>query len=295
MNRKVFVFTVLLSSLFTGCQPKSDYREVKQYSIEQFMKTISIGGSSFSHDEQLILFSSNKTGIYNAFTVPVGGGDPTQITNSTTNSIFAISFFPEDNRILYQSDNGGNEIFHLFVRNEDGSIKDLTPYPNARSQFYGWSYDNKSFFFGSNNRNPRFMDLYEMDIALFKPTMIFQNDQGYDLGDISNDKRSIAFSKTYTNDNSDMYLFDVRTKELKQLSKHEGDIVFTNLTFSVDSKWLYFLTNEASEFSYLKRYELATGSTEKVESTKWDITSMSFSYRGKYRAVIVNNDARTQI
>ena len=295
MNHRVSIAALVLFGLFAGCQPKSDYREVKQYPIEQFMKTVAIGGSSFSHDERLILFSSNKTGIYNAFTVPVGGGEPTQLTNSTTNSVFAISFFPEDNRILYQSDIGGNEILHLYVRNEDGSIKDITPYSNARSEFYGWSHDNKSIFFGSNKRNPRFMDLYEMDVATFKPTLMYQNDLGYDLGDISNDRRYVAFSKTYTNDNSDMYLFDVQTKELKQLSKHEGDIVFSPLTFSVDSKWLYFLTNDASEFSYIKRYELSTGTTEKVESAKWDITSMSFSHNGKYRAVIVNNDARTQI
>ena len=56
--------------LFSVCQLGS-YREVKQYSIESFLNTISIGGSSFSHDEQSILFSSNKTGIYNAFVMSV--------------------------------------------------------------------------------------------------------------------------------------------------------------------------------------------------------------------------------
>jgi dipeptidyl aminopeptidase/acylaminoacyl peptidase len=295
MNHRMLIVGLLFLGILAGCQQKSDYREVKQYSIEQFMKTVSIGGSSFSSDEQRILFSSNKTGVFNAFTVPVSGGEPTQITNSTTNAIYAISFFPQDNRILYQSDNGGNEIFHLFVRNEDGSIKDLTPYPGARSEFYSWSYDDKSFFFGSNKRNPRFMDLYEMNVASFTPTVVYQNDDGYDLGAISGDKHFVAFSKTYTNDNSDMYLYDVQTKEFKPLSKHEGDIVFTPLTFSVDSKWLYYLTNDASEFSYIKRYELATGTTEKVESTKWDITSMAFSRNGRYRAIIVNNDAKTQI
>ena len=295
MNHAQFASFVAFLSLLMGCQPKSDYRDVKLYTIDQFMKTVSMGASSFSHDETMILFSSNKTGIYNAYTIPVKGGEPAQITNSTTNSIYAISFFPGDNRILYQSDNGGNEIFHLFLRNEDGSVRDLTPFPGARSQFYGWSYDDKSFYFGSNKRTPRYMDLYEMDIATFTPTMLYKNDAGYDLGDISNDRHSLAFSKTFTNDNSDMFLFDIQTKQMKQLSAHEGDIVFTPSAFSIDSKWLYYLTNEASEFTYLKRYELSTGTTEKIQSTKWDITSTSFSRNGKYRVVIVNNDARTQV
>jgi dipeptidyl aminopeptidase/acylaminoacyl peptidase len=281
--------------LFAGCQPKSDYREVKQYTIEQFMNTVSIRGSSFSHDEKLILFSNNKTGIYNGYTVPVEGGEATQITDSKSNAVFAVSFFPTDSRILYTSDDGGNEIYHLYVRNEDGTVKDITPDPKARSQFYGWSYDDHSLFYGSNKRNPKFMDLYEMDVATFSVKLIYQNDLGYDLGDISNDKRYLAFGKTITNDNSDMYVFDLQTKEMKYLSKHEGDVLFSPVTFSYDGKWLYYLTNEASEFNYLKRYELATGTTEKVESTNWDLTTAYFSRNGKYRVTIVNNDARTQI
>jgi hypothetical protein len=51
-------------------------REIRKYSIEQFMKTVSIGGSSFSFDEKSILFSSNESGIFNAFVMPIQGGEP---------------------------------------------------------------------------------------------------------------------------------------------------------------------------------------------------------------------------
>ena len=67
----VFGFILLVAA---GCQRSGDYRQVKQYTIEQFMNTEAIGGSSFSHDDKLILFSSKKTGIYNAYTVPAEGG-----------------------------------------------------------------------------------------------------------------------------------------------------------------------------------------------------------------------------
>ena len=295
MKSIVSFFTFALIVVLLACQSKPEHRPMKQYTIEQFMQTVSIGGSSFSHDEKRILFHSNKSGIYNLYTVSVDGAEPVQVTNSTTNSIFAISFFPSDGRILYRSDNGGNEIAHLFVRNEDGTFRDLIADTRARAEFYGWSYDDKSFFYGCNSRNPKFMDIYEMDIAAFSPRMIYQNDPGYDLGDISNDKRFLAFGKTFTNDNSDMFLFDIQTKAMKHLSKHEGDVIFRPITFSVDSKSLYYLTNEGSEFNYLKRYDLATGISEKVEGTNWDITGTFFSHGGKYRVVIVNSDARTEI
>ena len=92
--RKTICLLIVLTNIFifSVCQTVK-YREVKQYTIEQFLNTVSIGGSSFSHDETEILFSSNKTGIYNAFVVPVSGGDSKQLTQSEEDAIFSVSFF----------------------------------------------------------------------------------------------------------------------------------------------------------------------------------------------------------
>jgi len=167
MNKKIFgLFLVLTVALF-ACQKKEEAREAERYTIEQFMKTESIGGSSFSPDESRLLYSSNKSGIYNAYVVSVEGGEPLQLTSSTDDAVFAISYFPDDNRILYTSDKGGNEITHIYLRNEDGSTQELTPGEKAKAGFTGWSFDEKSFFYISNARNPQFMDLYEMDIETF--------------------------------------------------------------------------------------------------------------------------------
>jgi len=75
-------------------------RPAKQYTMEQFLDTTSIQGASFSADESRILFSSNKTGIWNAYTVPMTGGAWTPITKSTKDSTYSVSFFRHDNRIL---------------------------------------------------------------------------------------------------------------------------------------------------------------------------------------------------
>ncbi|MDQ6626087.1 MAG: hypothetical protein M3Y69_08115 [Verrucomicrobiota bacterium] len=62
---KALITTDQKSSADNGAKAKED-RVVKQYTIEQFMDTVKMGGSSFSHDERSILFHSNKSGIYNA-------------------------------------------------------------------------------------------------------------------------------------------------------------------------------------------------------------------------------------
>ena len=294
MIKKTACLMVIFSLIFFACE-KTEYREVTQYTIEQFMDTVSIGGSSFSHGEKTILFSSNKTGIYNAFTIPVEGGEPTQLTYSEDDAIFALSFFPEDNRILYSSDKGGNEINHIYLRDEDGTVRDLTPEEKEKASFYGWAFDQKSFFYRSNKRDPKFFDIYEMGIETFTPNMIYQNEAGYELASISRDKRYFAFSKAITTNNSEMYLYDRKTKEMKHLSPHEGDVQYQPQTFSPDSKNLYYLTDEDSEFTYLKRYDIEAGQKDTIEQYDWDIWYIYFSRNGKYRVVGINEDARTVI
>ena len=295
MKFKIIIFSaVSLFAIFLNIG-SGDCREVKKYSIEQFMKTISIGGSSFSFDEKSILFSSNQTGVFNAFVLPVKGGESSQVTFSKEDSIFALSFLPHDKRILYSSDRGGNEIGHIYLRDEKGNVKDLTPDEKAKSVFYGISYDESRIYYGSNNRDPKFMDVYEMDIETFTPHMIFKNEGAYSLGSISRDNRYLAFSETITRDNSNMYLFDRKTGEFKKLTPHDGDINYSPETFSIDSKSLYYTTDEGNEFAYLKRYDLQSGNSETILKPDWDVEFARFSYSGKYMVVGINNDARTEI
>jgi dipeptidyl aminopeptidase/acylaminoacyl peptidase len=269
---------------------------VKQYTIEQFMATTRLGGASFSADEKSILFHSNKTGIFNVYSMPVAGGEAKQLTNSTKESTFAVSWFPADARFLYRYDKGGNENDHLYLRELDGKERDLTPGDKTKAQFYGWSQDRKSFFFGTNARDPKFFDIFEMSIADLKPTLIYKDETGYQLGAISDDKKFIAFGKPGNSTaDSDIYLLNTETKEMKNITAHSGDVDNSPETFDPASKFLYFLSDDGSEFKSIVRYDLATGSKTVAEKTAWDIAFVSFSRTGKYRVVGTNEDARTKV
>ena len=158
-------FVLLLTSVAAQQKKRSTaVKPVKEYTIEQFMNTLRIAGSSFSSDEKSILFTSNKSGIFNAHSVPVTGGAESQVTNSTKESVFAISYFPTDNRILYSYDRGGNENSHIYVRELNGAERDLTPGEKVKANFVGWSHDRKSFYLSTNERDARFFDIYEMPV-----------------------------------------------------------------------------------------------------------------------------------
>ena len=297
--RSLSLITLLTLSTLqaaTAVAQKKQIQPVKEYTIEQFMNTVRIGGSSFSSDEKSILFHSNKTGIYNVYSVPVTGGDATQLTNSTKESTFSVSYFPTDARILYTYDRGGNENSHLYLRELNGAERDLTPGDKVKASFLDWSHDRKSFFFSTNERDPRFFDIFEMPIDTFKPTMIYKDETGFDFGSISNDKKYIAFQKNGgSSADSDIYIYSTATKEMKNITAHSGDVANSPEVFDVNSKYLYYLTDSGSEFSYVARYDLATGKTEVVEKAPWDISYTYFSDNGKYRVTAINEDARTRI
>ncbi len=296
MKRVSLLFLTLIIAAFPAVAQQKKTQSVKEYTIEQFMNTVRVGGSSFSSDEKSILFHTNKTGIYNVYSVSVSGGAPSQLTNSTKESTFAVSYFPKDTRFLYTYDRGGNENSHIYLREQDGTERDLTPGDKVKANFLGWSHDRKTFFYSTNERDARFFDVYEMPIDTFKATLIYKDETGMDVSTISNDKKYIAFQKNGASTaDSDVFLYNTATKEIKNITAHTGDVANGAETFDINSKYLYYLTDAGSEFRYVARYDLATGKSDVVEKTPWDVSYTYFSENGKYRVTAINEDARTKI
>lgn len=295
--KKLLVF-FSISLMVIGC--KSDKKEakeisstLKEYSIEQIMDNESVFGGSFSFDKSKLLVTSNRSGIYNMYTVSTSDGTFTPVTASDSTSVWATSFFPNDDRILFNKDNDGDEIDHLFVKNTDGSIKELTPDEGARAGFFGWSKDQKSFYYASNKRDKRFMDIYEMEIENFTSQVIYENKEGYDVSEISSDKNILALSKVINTNDSDLFLFNRTTKKTTKINKTQSSN--SGSSFSVDDKEFYFTTDADGEFSTLMKYNIKSENIEKVLQKDWDVNGCYFTYNGKYRVTYINEDAKNVI
>ncbi|MFP2931455.1 alpha/beta fold hydrolase [Pyxidicoccus sp. 3LG] len=274
--------------------PAAVSRPSKQYTVEQFMETTDVFGASFSPDEKRVLFTSNATGIFNVYSVPVTGGEPKQLTWSTTDATLAVGFFPGDERVLFSRDQAGNEMPHLYVLTPDGKEQDLTPGDSLRATFHGWSQDGSAFYVLTSERDPRYMDLYRYDAKTYARTLLFQND-GYKVGAVSPDEKWIALEKANTTSDSDVHLHDVAKKELKHLTPHQGTASWRVAAFDPASSALYLLTNEGSEFTRVVRHVLATGKREEVEKADWDVTSLTLSRKGALRITSVNEHGRAAI
>ena len=286
---------VLISSCKENTEKKEDItqREIPQYTIEQFMDNEAIGGGSFSHDNSKILLSSNRTGIYNVYTISSQGGEMTPITASDSTSYFATAFFPEDDRMLLSSDGNGDEIDHIFVRDLEGKITDVTPQKGAVSNFYGWSKDNKSLYYGSNKRDPKYFDVYKMNLEDYTSKLIYKNENGLDFSGMSVDENYFALSKTVNTNDSDLFIYD--SKSGTQIKINDNLSANSAQYFLKDNSTFYYTTDDGAEFSYLMSYNLNTKEKKKILEKNWDINGIGFTKNETYRVVYINEDGKNAI
>lgn len=276
-------------------EPSSPPREVKQYSIEQFYANKQIGGGRFSWDETRMLIHSNESGIYNLYEINLADGQQAQLTNSSTESFFSIGYVPGTNQTLYSADKGGNEIDHIYLLNEDGTSTDLTPGAEEKADFIGWNKDKTAFHYISNKRDSRFFDIYRMDINGWKSSMLFQNDMGYNLGDISWDENLVALVESVTTSESRLYLYDRASKKTTEISDPNTPANYSPAGFSKDGKTLYYITNAGKEFAYLAAYDLATGERSTVYEANWDVMYQYLSENERYRVIALNEDGKNTL
>ena len=267
----------------------------KQYPIEAFVETVGLQGASFSADESRILFSSNKTGVWNAYSLPAKGGEWTPVTRSTGDNHYAVAYFPHDDRVLVTRDQGGNELNHLYVVAADGSLKDLTPGEKLKAAFFGFSQDGKRFFVQTNERDPKYFDLYRYDATTYARELLYENTSGLSVGAISPDQRWLALEKPVTTNDSDLFVHELATGKTTKVSAHTSEANFSAMDFSPDSQWLYYTANDAGEFTELRRVNLATQQHESVRKADWDVTDAFFSHNGKYLVSAINDDGTTRV
>ncbi len=95
MIKKTILFSAFAVAI-AGCSYNSNQMDTQvvknlsqfeRYSAETFFDTTSFRGSSFSHDGEHILVSSDETGIYNLYSVDIETGLKQQLTQSKDTTI----------------------------------------------------------------------------------------------------------------------------------------------------------------------------------------------------------------
>ena len=267
-------------------------KNIEQYSIETLMSNNRSSGGYFSKDADKLIYSSDKSGIFNIYEVDLSANEETQLTDSKEESFFVRGYSPNTGEVIYSADKGGNENSHIYLIREGKSI-DITPGENTKASFVGWTKDELGMYFISNSRDPRFFDLYKIDIVTLNSEMVFKNDSGYNLNSISNNDNYLVLSLNISRSEQKLFLHDLKSNQQVEISNQAAN--FSGQNFDKNDENYFYTTNYDSEFYYLMSYNLKNGERSTVYKTNWDVAFSYLSKNNSYRVIAVNEDAQNKL
>ncbi len=136
-------------------------------------------GAMLSPDGTKLAFSAPVGGVMNVWLGPAGDISAAKpITHETDRPLRIFFFSPDGSRMLYMQDKGGSENFLLHgIDLASGKVTDYTPFKDTRVEIEAESPIVKdAILIGLNNRDPHWHDLYRLELASGKLTMLRKGD-----------------------------------------------------------------------------------------------------------------------
>jgi dipeptidyl aminopeptidase/acylaminoacyl peptidase len=266
--------------------------EIKER-LKQYQNTRSASFQAWLPNDEGILISTRFGNTTQLHVVNKPGGSRKQITffdEPVSNGLVCPSI--EYTGFLFTKDIGGNEFAQIYWYDlETGTIEMLT---DGKSRNFGinWSNSGEQFVFTSNKRNGKDFDVYVSSMDNPKESEIIVDKGGgyWFVSDWSPDDTKLLVSQYLSSTNSNAYVLDLKTKELKQLNDGEKEAVFMARAWSKDGKNIYGASDDGKEFTTLFEYDLATDKmTYLTDDIPWNIGAFEMN-TGRTKAVFSINE-----
>ncbi|HSE20047.1 MAG TPA: S9 family peptidase [Pyrinomonadaceae bacterium] len=238
--------------------------------------------------------SSNSSGFFNAYSIPVAGGPTKQLTFSTTQHLRPIACFPRDDRILMTRDPDSSEATELFVRYPSGAEVTLQN-QEARASFLGFIPGTNSFYCSSNQRIASLFDLYVVNADSFSWELIYRNDTHLFPCRVSKNSRYLALMEIHSTDSADVFIYDFVSADLVKITNSEPLSYCRFASFDPASSYLYYLTDANTEWTYVVELNIHSQATRVAAQSTTGILQYWFSPTGKYKVIFYDKDGGTQV
>jgi dipeptidyl aminopeptidase/acylaminoacyl peptidase len=216
-----------------------------------------------SPDGKHISFIAPRDGVLNVWLAERGKLDAAKpLTNDRKRGIRQHQWAYDGRHVLYQQDEGGDENFHVYaVDIVSGQERDLTPIKGVRAELVDLSWKKPGIAaIGLNDRDPEWHDLYEVEIATGKRTLIEKNTDGVASYLLDLDLQPKLATK---NDAEGSEVFRRVDKQWVSLLKigQADSLTSAPIAIEADGKTALLQTSVGRDKSALERVELATGKT----------------------------------
>lgn len=233
-------------------------------------------GGQLSPDGRWISFIAPRDGVLNVWVAPAG--DPANarpLTAEKTRPIRTAFWAPDSSQLMYINDHGGDENFLLYgVAVAGGEPRLYTPFEKTRVMPIGVSRSIRDrILIGVNNRDPRWHDIYSLDLATGKLTLVLRN-EGY-AGFVADDALNVRLaSKPRADGGSDWYRLETGDKPQPPIVSYglEDSQTTQPLGYTRDGKTLYWSDSRGRDTAALVAQDVASGRMSVVaQSARADI------------------------
>ena len=201
-------------------------------------------------------------------------------------------FWKNNERLLYMMDKGGNENYHVYAVNIDGTNNiDLTPYDDVRAMIINILKDQKDYvIITMNKNNKQVFDPYKLNIVTGKIEQLYENTdienpvQDYDF---DKDGELRAYTKMIGGVETELYYKDLITGKFNLVKRMKWYDAFAIVDFNYSSPnkdEIYVATNLDSDKARIILYDFKNNKAVKevFSNPDYDVSDMRVSRKRNY-------------
>ncbi|MFC4775886.1 alpha/beta fold hydrolase [Paenibacillus sp. GCM10023252] len=273
-----------------------DIRREGVLPIEHFIGQPSQFGFQVSPDGKQMAFLQPYNNRLNIFVKKLGEEEAVRVTSAKDHDIMGFAW-ANDSKLIYPQDSGGDENYHLYSINVDGTDnKDLTPFKNTRAILVD-PLDElpDEILIGLNKRNPQFFDVYRLNIATGKLTLSAEN-PGNISGWLTDHQGKLRIAIASDGNVSSLLYRETEEQPFAPLLTTDLGDTFAPIMFTYDNKRLYAASNIGRDKSAIVEFDPAAKQTVKTvyEHAEVDVSSFLPSPKKQTIAAVVYETDKLQ-
>ena len=285
----IFSVTLLTLSLFSCNNESADQKineivMAKQIPLEDFFKNPEKSSYQISPNGSFYSYMAPYKNRMNIFIQKIGDSSVKQLTFEEARDISGY-FWPNDEQIVFLKDDGGDENFHLFGVNIDGSNPiSFTDFEGVRAQIIDELPDQKDFVvIGLNKRNKQVFDPYRLNLKSGEISMLAENPGNIQGWMFDHDGKLRIATAIVDGVNQSILYRETEEEEFKTIITTNFKEGFSPQFFTFDNKNIIGSSNLGRDKSAIVEFDPITAKEVKVlyANDDYDVNGVGYSRKRK--------------